>query len=121
MRYVDLNPVRAGIIAEAPDWRWSSALAHTSPMPHDELLDWPWIEWMEGARLGRWSYPDWLSSLLVADPPDELDRMRRATKLGEPLGSDEFIGNLEAKIGRRLRVKLPGRPPKTKIAAAAGG
>ncbi|HEV8412288.1 MAG TPA: transposase [Bryobacteraceae bacterium] len=115
LRYVDLNPVRAGIIAEAPDWRWSSASAHTSPTPHDEFLDWPWIDWMEDARLGRWSYSDWLSSLLVADPPDELDRMRRATKLGEPLGSDEFIGNLEAKIGRRLRVKSRGRPPNNVV------
>jgi putative transposase len=118
MRYVDLNPVRAGITAEARDWRWSSALAHTSPTPHDELLDWPWMEWMEGARLGRWIYSDWRSSLLAAERPEELDRMRRATHLGEPLGSEEFVQELEAKAGRRLRVGTPGRPHAAKAAAA---
>ena len=69
------------------------------PARADELLDWPWIEWMEGARLGCWSYSDWRSSLLVEDRPDELDRMRRATRLGEPLGSEEFIQELEARAG----------------------
>ena len=121
MRYVDLNPVRAGITAEARDWRWSSALAHTSLMPYDELLDWPWIDWMEDARLGRWSHSDWRSSLLAADRPEELDRMRRATQLGEPLGSEEFVLELEAKAGRRLRVGAQGRPQATKAAAAAAG
>jgi putative transposase len=121
LRYVDLNPVRAGMTTEARDWRWSSARVHTSPMPQDELLDWPWIEWMEGARLGRWSYSDWRASLLVGDQPDELERMRRATRLGEPLGSEEFVQELEAKAGRRLRVGTPGRPPTAKAAVATAG
>jgi putative transposase len=120
IRYVELNPVRAGMTAEAWDWRWSSARAHTSPEVHDELLDWPWREWMEEARLGVWSYADWKATLLAAEPLEELDRMRRATKLGEPLGSDEFVRDLEAKAGRRLRVWTQGRPPAKKVAAAAG-
>ena len=121
LRYVDLNPVRAGMTAEAMDWRWSSAQAHTSPTSHDELLNWPWMDWLEDARLGRWSYSDWRSSLLVADPPDELDRMRRATQLGEPLGSEEFLQEMEAKAGRRLRVRERGRPRSAKAAAAVVG
>jgi putative transposase len=111
LRYVDLNPVRAGITAEAWDWRWSSARAHSSPQVHDELLDWPWTQWMDEARLGAWNYADWKASLLAARGPEELDRMRRATKLGEPLGSDEFVRDLEAKAGRRLRVQARGRRP----------
>jgi putative transposase len=120
MHYVELNPVRAGMTAEAWDWRWSSARAHISPQVHDELLDWPWPEWMEEARLGVWSYADWKATLLAAEPTEELDRMRRATQLGEPLGSDEFVRDLEAKAGRRLRVWALGRPPAKKVAAAAG-
>jgi putative transposase len=28
LRYAELNPIRAGLVAEAESWRWSSALAH---------------------------------------------------------------------------------------------
>ena len=52
MYYVDLNPVRAGITAEARDWRWSSARAHSSAQVHDELLDWSWLE-VDGRRPAR--------------------------------------------------------------------
>jgi putative transposase len=121
IRYVELNPVRAGIAAEAWDWRWSSSRAHTSPEAHDELLDWPWRKWMEEARLGAWSYPEWKTTLRAAEPPGELDGMRRATRLGEPLGSDEFVRDLEGKAGRRVRVWPPGRPPAKKVSAATAG
>jgi len=120
MRYVDLNPVRAGISEQPWDWRWSSARAHVSSQTQDELLAWPWLDWMEEARLGSWSYSDWKASLLVASRPDELDQMRRATTLGEPLGSDEFLKDLEAKAGRRLRVWARGRQPVTTVKTAAG-
>ena len=116
MRYVDLNPVRAGMTAEPWDWRWSSSRAHTSPHLRDQLLGWPWLKWVEEARLGAWSYPDWKAALLLASRPDELDPIRRATKLGEPLGSDEFVRALEAKAGRRLRVQARGRPATTMAA-----
>jgi hypothetical protein len=44
--------------------------------------------------------------------------MRRATKLGEPPGSEDFLADLEAKAGRRLRMYAQGRPSaKTKAAA----
>jgi len=121
MRYVELNPVRAGMTAGPWDWRWSSARAHTSRHAHDELLDWDWNEWMEEARLGAWNYEDWKATLLASAPREELDRVRRATRLGEPLGSEEFVKDLEAKAGRRLRVWAQGRPFKKNVSAAAAG
>jgi putative transposase len=72
----------------------------------------------EEARLGAWNYADWKAALLAADTAEELDRMRRAIKLGEPLRSDEFVRDLEAKAGRRLRVGARGRPIKKRVMAA---
>jgi putative transposase len=112
LHYVDVNPVRAGITAQPWNWRWSSARAHSSPRFFDEFLDWPWMEWMEQARLGAWSHTDWKESLAQATPQEEVARVRRATKLGEPLGSDSFVQALEAQAGRRLRVLARGRPSK---------
>ena len=121
MRYVDLNPVRASLTPEACDWRWSSARAHVSSHTNDELLDWAWPEWMEEARLGAWSYSDWRANLDAESRPDEWDRIRRSTRLGEPLGSDDFVDDLEVKAGRRLRVLTRGRPSPEKPTTAAVG
>ena len=118
MRYVDLNPVRAGIAPEACHWRWSSARAHTSPQRQDLLLDWPWFDWMKEARLGEWSYEDWKIGLGTEIGDEELDRMRRSTKLGEPLGSEEFVCELEIQTERRLRVLPRGRPRAAKAVGA---
>ena len=76
---------------------------------------------MEEARLGVWNYADWKATLLAAEPTEDVDRMRRATNLGEPLGSEEFVRDLEAKAGRRLRVWALGRPPAKKLAATVAG
>jgi len=118
MRYVDLNPVRAVIAPEACHWRWSSARAHTSPQRQDLLLDWPWFDWMKEARLGEWSYEDWKIGLGTEIGDEELDRMRRSTKLGEPLGSEEFVCELEIQTERRLRVLPRGRPRAAKAVGA---
>ena len=121
MHYVDLNPVRAGLASEAWNWRWSSAQAHTSPQKHDELLDWSWLTWMEEAHLGEWNHADWKTSLIEAGRAEELDGVRRATKLGEPLGSDEFVRDLEVKAGHRLRVLSRGRPSAEKVITVVNG
>jgi putative transposase len=101
--YVDGNPVRAKLTAEAWDWRWSSARAHTTPGARDALLHWEWEAWMERARLGKWLQEDWKAALTTNPPDDELGEIRRATQLGEPLGSDGFVSQLERSAGRRLR------------------
>jgi len=118
--YVDRNPVRARLVAEAQDWRWSSARVHTDPAAHDVLLDWEWEAWMERARLGTWVHEDWKAALTTSSPDEELGQIRRATRLGEPLGSDGFVSALERSAGRRLRVWPRGRPVR-KVAAAVGG
>ncbi len=43
LRYVELNPVRAGLVAAAEDWVWSSAAAHVGAndaAPFLDLADW---------------------------------------------------------------------------------
>lgn len=103
------------------DWPWSSARAHTSPQGRDQLLDWPWMAWMEEARLGAWNHADWKASLAAGSPEAlDVEQLRRATKLGEPLGSEAFVTQLEAMAGRRLRVQAPGRPARTKMAVNNG-
>lgn len=39
IRYVLINPVRAGLVVDTADWRWSSVHAHLASSPDDSLTD----------------------------------------------------------------------------------
>ena len=107
LRYVDLNPVRAGLVRLAWDWPWSSALAHATPDCRDAALDPRWVDY-----LGHWDRAEWREILAAAPPPAESEALRRATHNGQPLGSDDFVRSLERQSGRLLRVLPRGRPKK---------
>jgi putative transposase len=107
MRYVELNAARAGLCVEPWRWPWSSAAAHISLAISEPLLDWAWTDW-----LGGWDHQGWKQELSMELPDADLLLIRRATAVGEPLGSPEFVKRLEEQSGRRLRVLPVGRPSK---------
>jgi len=102
VRYVERNPVRAGIVARAEDYKWSSAAAHCG-LREDALLspDLPLI-----GAISNWS--DWLAE---GQNPDELKFIRERTHSGRPCSSDEFARELEKKLGQTQLRRKPG-PPK---------
>jgi putative transposase len=105
VRYVELNPVRAGLASLPWEWRWSSAHAHVTAGAADPVLDSEWSDYF-----GGWNFTEWRENLSAALTDEELKRLRRATRTGEPLGSREFVGALERQTGKRLRVLGRGRP-----------
>jgi putative transposase len=102
VRYVELNPVRAGLVAEAVMYRWSSAAAHTGARDVWDILS--------SAGWNRWTPEEWVASLSAGR--DEAATIRDATYGGRPYGSDEFIVRLEGSLERSLRRGSPGRPRK---------
>ena len=56
--------------------------------------------------------PDWRGLLDSASPEEELRALREHGRTGHPLGSTSFVDRLEQAIGRVLRPKKAGRPPK---------
>jgi putative transposase len=111
IRYVELNPVRAGLAARAEDYAWSSARAHARGAA-DPLLD-PERPFVAGARdplTGRplaWS--EWLARGLA---PEEADAIRQATRTGRPLDDEAFVRRLEMDLARPLAPQKPGPKPK---------
>jgi len=100
-RYVELNPVRAGLAARPEDWPWSSARAHLAgrddgPLDASALLE----------RLGDWR-------VLLAGGLDDGEReaLRRHERTGRPLGSARFVARLERALGRPLAKRKPGPKP----------
>ena len=104
MVYVEQNPVRAGLVEAAWDWKWSSARGHVEG--HDEgLLD--FVEWPS-----RHTPASWKRCLQygIAEAV-MLERIREATLKGLPLGSPEFLERVESEYGVRVRPSKPGPKP----------
>jgi putative transposase len=105
VRYVERNPVRAGIVERAEAYRWSSARAHVYRKA-DSLLD-PGLPLL--GVVGDWA--EWLSA---DDVDSDIKAIRRATARDIPFADDAFIDRLELELGRPLRPRKPGRKPKRK-------
>jgi putative transposase len=101
MRYVELNPVRAGLCGRAEDWGWSSVHGNIGTKS-DEILDRSTLHGVVS---------DWQNFLSEADRPGLVDSLRLQTCTGRPTGDDRFIDALERKTGRRIRRHNPGRAP----------
>ena len=101
VRYVERNPVRAGLVVRAEEWSWSSAAAHCG-LRADRLL--------RAIRM-PWPVPDW-SDYLRTEDEKAVEAIRRQTMTGRPTGSKEFIAGLEDLLGRVLHRRKPGPKPK---------
>jgi len=106
LRYAELNPVRAGLVAQAERWKWSSAAAHCDAGEPDELLEMkPWRE--------QWSAASWRRFLSAGETESALAAIRQCTHTGRPLGTSEFVKTLEQSTHRQLAPRKGGRPAKS--------
>ena len=91
LRYTELNPVRAGLVKDATHYPWSSAAAHTGLGPHPAFLN-------HDEFALRHTPNVWRLALTSPQPQSELAVLRLATRLGQPLGSPEFLSRLETEF-----------------------
>ena len=109
LAYVERNPVRAGMVADAAQWPWSSAARHLHAPCANEWLH--MAAWQE-----NWSPETWRIALAQGlDEASFQSRLAEATRTGRPLGDDPFVESCERKCGMRLRPQKRG--PKVKSAA----
>jgi putative transposase len=103
IRYVERNPVRAGMVACAEDYRWSSAAAHCG-LQKDAMLE---AQWLPPHTIQDWRH--WLEE--ESDVLTE-QRIRDRTFTGRPCGDEKFVRTTEKLLGRSLARRKPG--PKSK-------
>ena len=104
IRYVESNPVRAGMVSTAADYRWSSARAHCDG-EIDLLLD---PSWSPLQAIPNW--PEWLDGTNGL----EFGRLiRDCTLTGRPCGDEEFVRSIGSLTGRDFSRKKPGPKPKS--------
>jgi putative transposase len=118
-RYIELNPVRAGMVDDPAQYRWSSYRANGLGQadalltPHDAYLA---QEADAGARqaLYRSLFRSGLEQESLAD-------IRLALNQGQPLGKGRFLEEVERMVGRRCEVRPRGRPHKRELPKSGAG
>jgi putative transposase len=107
VRYIELNPVRAGLVKDPATYRWSSASAHIEG--RDDCL-------VRVSGLLE-MVPDWKEFIGAVIESAEYEQVRRHERTGRPLGDESFIQRLEAILKRQLQRGKPGpkgpRKPKS--------
>jgi len=103
IRFIENNPVRAGLVERAEQYPWSSAVAHVSDKPDPVITRNGPIT--EGAV-------NWGAFLAEVGNEALIGRVRSNLRTGRPAGDGEFVSRLETLLGRRLEARPRGRPPK---------
>ena len=101
LRYVDGNPVRAGIVSSAKDWVWSS---------HREVIDekpWLLVDEIPIELPENWSR--------YVDEPltdKELERLRQSVNRQSPYGTLTWQEEISRELGLESTLRPRGRPRK---------
>ena len=103
IRYVENNPVRAGIVQAPEEYPWSSARGHCGVVS-DSILS-------NTCHLCD-EIDDWSRYLSDAESPEIVERLRISALSGRPCGDEDFRKNIEELLGRSLSVRPRGRPRK---------
>lgn len=108
-RYIELNPVRAGIVGEPGQYAWSS-YHYNADGVRDALIT-PRTEYLSLADSDAERHRTYRA--MVEQSSDPLtDTIRVCAKSGTPMGSESFIDSLERNLSMPVRSERRGRPKK---------
>jgi len=105
-RYVEQNPLRAGLVARAEEWPWSSlGLKRTGAAKNGgpKISEWP------VARPANWL--DFVNRAMTAK---ELERLRSSARRGRPYGNESWQLWIAKRLGLESTLRARGRPQKRK-------
>ena len=109
-KYIELNPVRAGIVAHPGEYRWSSYLANAEGESSELLRSHPVYLGLGLTDADRQAaYRELFRYELE---PGVIDQIRKATKGNYPLGGERFQKEITDMSGRRATPGKSGRPRK---------
>jgi putative transposase len=108
-RYVERNPLRAGLVGRAEDWAWSSLADRRQADPLMLLTAWPVPEPLE-----------WTALVNGTQPTADVDRIRKSVWTGLPLGDQAWTLETVAVLGLEASTHLPGRPLASMLKRQSG-
>lgn len=109
MRYIELNPVRAGMVDHPAKYRWSSYGANA--LGKINVIISPHQEYLALGHNPTERQAAYHGTIGLEDPSEYAD-IRAALQTGTPLGNDRFKAEIEAALGMRVGYAARGRPKK---------
>lgn len=111
-RYVELNPVRVGIVPDPGAYKWSSYRVKVG-LTKQEWLDFDpcYLDLASSQKDREEKYQEWIRDTI---PEGETKQIREAIQRGQLTGSRRFSEEIAVKIGRRIEHRGRGRPRKHK-------
>lgn len=106
VQYAEWNPVRAGLVVEPEEYRWSSYQAHLAGPGTEEIPVLDWDYWRIMGCGDGWKQR-------IVEPVDRRQTfmLRRATYAGAPVGDAEFVASMEQEFSRKWwAVREPHKP-----------
>jgi putative transposase len=100
-RYVERNPLRAGLVRKADEWRWGSL--------------WHRVHGTDGLLLDAWPLPisaDWIQHVNRPQSESELEAVRRSAVRGAPFGEESWQRLTAERLGLQSTLRARGRPHK---------
>jgi putative transposase len=108
LRYIEANPLRAGLVRRAEDYPWSSYRAHGLGEANelvDRLASFDALSAYATVRRRQWSQR--VHRAMESDP---LQEIRRSAATGLPYGSPEWVNRLARRLDLDLTIRPRGRP-----------
>ena len=109
-RYVEMNPVFAGICEDPADYRWSSCSVKTG----NQVISWLDFDPLYlglGATTEERSR-NYRSFLREVISDEERSVILGAVTRGQLTGGASFVDEIEKKLERRIELRRPGRPKR---------
>ena len=110
-KYIELNPVRAGLVRYPADYPWSSHAHYLGHRVSRLISEHPVYTRVAATESERRTA--FRSSFATHLDEDLLTRIRDAVNTDSALGSEIFMNDAEASLGRSVRPPVRGRPPKS--------
>jgi len=93
LRYVERNPLRAGLVSKAEEWEWSSLAQRCKKCSVVPLTTWPIPQ-----------PNDWSAIVNDSEPAEEIARIRRSVRRNAPYGGPVWTDQ----VARALGLSTPG-------------
>ena len=109
-RYIELNPVRANIVAHPAEYRWSSYRANAQGEANTLMNPHSLYAALGSNDIVRQT--NYRELFRYGLEPGMVDKIRLATNGNFALGNESFAAQVASMIGRRVVPGLSGRPRK---------
>ena len=113
MRYIELNPVRAGIVRHAKEFGWSSYRQNADGNPQGLLT--PHSQYQRLGATPEERAGNYRGLVAQGITEEELTRIRQSALKQRALGSDTFCKEIAEMLGRPVAPVPPGRPKRGQI------